>query len=36
MVIAFFVGLVVGGGVMFFVYRKNRKKIDQIELAVKE
>ena len=35
-VVAFLIGVVIGGGVMFFVYRHNKKKIEQIELAVKE
>ncbi len=34
-VIAFLIGVVVGGGVMFFVYRNNKKKLEELEEKAK-
>lgn len=35
MFISFLIGVVVGGGVMFFVYRNNNKRIAELEKAIK-
>lgn len=34
-VIGFLIGVVVGGGVMFFVYRNNNKRIAELEEKAK-
>ena len=34
-VISFIIGAIIGGGVMFFVYRNNKKKLEELEEKAK-